>query len=154
MLTIKPLKLHDFTALLELKVPASRLSFVLPFEQAYATRTKNDIFYTLRDNRTVVGFFIIDSAFAHSVTYALRNELGLRNLFIGAEFQDKNYEQQAIDRLRLYAFAINPNCSSICTTLRANDHLGTQLIRSCGFNDTGDKFYGDNGKELIFRCLL
>ncbi|WP_194435506.1 GNAT family N-acetyltransferase [Vibrio fluminensis] len=154
MIALKPAKLKDFASLMQLEVLPEQKACHLPFEQAYHKRSKYDVILTLYIEQHPVGYVVIDKAFSHYATFARRHELGLKYIVLDKSYQKKGHGRRAINKLLVYANAIDSNSDSICVTLPADDNESQQFFKALGFDEEAKLFFGKNGKERIMRHKL
>lgn len=123
MIAIKPTKLKDFSSLMQLDVQEEQIGFAKPFEQAYQKRNKSEVFFTIYSDYLTVGYLIIDKGFAQHAPFAMRHELGLNYLMIDRRFQRQGIGAEALKKLFVYAYTIDPESTSLCVTV-PNSHQG------------------------------
>ncbi|OLQ90272.1 GNAT family N-acetyltransferase [Vibrio panuliri] len=154
MIAIKPAKLKDFASLMQLEVLPEQKHAHLPFEQAYHNRSKYEVILTLSVDHHPIGYLVVDKAFSHYATFARRNELGLKYIVLDKNYQRQGWGKKAMQKLFVYANAINADSDSLCVTLAANDESSQGFFAALGFNEEAKLFFGKNGKERIMRHKL
>ena len=154
MIAIKPAKLKDFASLMLLEVHQEQKETHLPFEQVYHNRSKHEVILALYSECQPIGYLILDKAFSHYATFARRNELGLKYIVLDKHFQRKGLGREVMQKLFIYAYAINSDSDSLCLTLPIKDEASRQFFTAVGFVDTDSFYYGQNGKERIMRHKL
>ncbi|MGF1909880.1 GNAT family N-acetyltransferase [Vibrio kasasachensis] len=154
MIAIRPAKLKDFACLMELEVLEEQKAAHLPFEQVYHNRSKYEVILTLYTERHAVGYVVIDKAFAHYATFSRRHELGLKYIVLDKAYQNKGFGRKAMQKLFIYANAINSDSDSLCVTLPANEEANKHFFTAVGFIEEEKLFFGRNGKERILRHKL
>lgn len=154
MIAIKPTQLKDFSSLLQLEVDKDQAAFFLPFDLAYQKRSKSQIFYTIFYDYLVVGYLIIDKAFAQYVPFAKRHELGLSYIVIDRRFQRQGIGKATLGKLMVYGYAIDTLSNSICATIPQKNTVAMTLFESAGFENTQKSFYDESGKAMIVRHAL
>ncbi|MDB1123772.1 GNAT family N-acetyltransferase [Vibrio algarum] len=152
MITIRKAKLRDYSTLMELEIDPSQETFVSGFGDLYKNRAPEQDFYVVNEGKELLGFFVIDKAFDKKFTFAEKNELGLRNLVIGKQYQGKGYGTLAMKRLLVYVYGAYSDSSSICLTVNKKNIHAYRCYEKAGFIDT-DTFYfgGDAGPQHIMR---
>ncbi|TOZ86550.1 GNAT family N-acetyltransferase [Vibrio parahaemolyticus] len=154
MIAIKPTKLKDFSSLMQLDVQEEQIGFAKPFEQAYQKRNKSEVFFTIYSDYLTVGYLIIDKGFAQHAPFAIRHELGLNYLMIDRRFQRQGIGAEALKKLFVYAYTIDPESTSLCVTV-PNSHQGAlDFFLACGFTNTEKAIYGEQEKEWLMRHPL
>ncbi|GAK86793.1 hypothetical protein JCM19238_4401 [Vibrio ponticus] len=154
MIAIKPAKLKDFASLMQLEVLAEQKAAHLPFEQAYHNRSKYELILALYAEQHPIGYLVLDKAFSHSATFARRHELALKYLVLDKRYQRQGWGRKAMQKLFVYANAIDANSDSLCVTLPAADEASQKFFAAVGFSEEAKLFYGKNGKERIMRHRL
>ncbi|OLQ93856.1 GNAT family N-acetyltransferase [Vibrio ponticus] len=154
MIAIKPAKLKDFASLMQLEVFPEQKALHLPFEQIYHNRSKYEVILTLYAEHHPVGYMVVDKSFSHYATFSRRHELGLKYIVLDKHHQKQGHGREAINKLLVYANAIDSSSDSICVTLPANDTASQQFFTTLGFSEEAKLFFGKNGKERIMRHKL
>jgi RimJ/RimL family protein N-acetyltransferase len=152
MVTIKKAKLKDYAELMALEVTEQQQPFVSDFASLYEQRTPALEFYVINKNTQVLGFFIIDIGYSKKYTFAGNQELGLRNLLIGKQFQGHGYGVQALTRLTDYVYGAYPDITSLCLTVNKKNTGAYRCYVKAGFVDSGELYYGgEAGPQHIMR---
>ncbi|EGU31708.1 hypothetical protein VIBRN418_17968 [Vibrio sp. N418] len=154
MIAIKPAKLKDFASLMQLEVHQEQKENHLPFEEVYHNRSKYEVILALYSERQPIGYLVLDKAFSHYATFARRNELGLKYIVLDKHHQRQGFGREAMQKLFVYAYAVNGDSDSLCVTLPAKDEASRTFFSRIGFSDTDSFFYGESGKERIMRHRL
>lgn len=154
MIAIKPAKLKDFASLMQLEVQEDQKGFFKPFEQAYQQRSKSEVFYTIFHDYLIVGYLVIDKAFAQHAPFAKRHELGLSYLMVDKRFQQQGIGKATLQKLMIYGYAIDTESCSVCATVSSSNDIGIRLFESAGFDNTQKTIYEESGKALILRHSL
>lgn len=154
MVAIKATKLKDFSSLMQLDVEETQKAFFHPFEKAYQNRSKSQSFYTIFHDYLIVGYLVIDKAFAQLAPFAKRHELGLSYIMIDKRFQQQGIGKAALQKLMVYGYAIDADSNSICTTVANTNTVGIKLFETAGFENTQKTIYEESGKALILRHSL
>ncbi|EGQ7649719.1 GNAT family N-acetyltransferase [Vibrio alginolyticus] len=154
MIAIKPTKLKDFSSLMQLDVQEEQKGFFTPFEMAYQKRSKSEAFFTIYSDDLLVGYLVIDKGFSQHAPFAKRYELELKYLMIDQRFQRQGVGSEALRKLFLYAYTINPKSTSLCSTVPQSQQYAMSFLDACGFINTEETTLGDNEKEWILRHPL
>lgn len=154
MIAIKPAKLKDFASLMQLEVHQEQKETHLPFEQLYQNRSKYEVILAIYSDSQAIGYVVLDKAFAHYATFARRHELGLKYIAVDKHYQQKGVGKAVIQKLLVYAYAINGDSDSLCVTIPAKDEASRSFFTRVGFTDTNNFYYSKIGKERIMRHKL
>lgn len=98
-----------------------------------------------------VGFFVLDSTDDKLAYTENQDALLLRSLSINPAYQRKGIGKTAMkDLLINFSTAYYPNCSEIVFGVNEDNAAAYQLYLKCGFEDTGNKYFGgNNGPQII-----
>ncbi|EMK3500862.1 GNAT family N-acetyltransferase [Vibrio vulnificus] len=154
MIAIKPTKLRDFASLMQLDVHEEQKGFFKPFEQAYQKRHRSEAFFTIYSDSSTVGYLVIDKGFSQHAPFAKRHELGLNYLMIDRQYQRQGIGTEALKKLFVYAYTIDPESNSLCLTVPNSHKTANEFFLSAGFTNTDKVIYGEVEKEWILRHPL
>lgn len=154
MIAIKPTKLKDFSSLMQLDVQEEQKGFSTPFEVAYQKRNKSEAFFTIYSDDLLVGYLVIDKGFSQHAPFAKRHELGLKYLMVDRRFQRQGVGSEALRKLFVYAYTIDPESTSLCVAVPQSQQYAISFLDACGFINTEKTTFGENEKEWILRHPL
>ncbi|USD66433.1 GNAT family N-acetyltransferase [Vibrio sp. SCSIO 43136] len=149
MIALKKPKLKHFSALMELNVQPEQQGYVETFEYLYEHRSNEDVIYSITLDGKMIGFFALDLGFSKKYTFAGRQEVELKNLFIDQHFQNKGYGKAALERLALYMYTAYPDVSSVCVLAEKDNQAVIKCCQNAGFEDAKQSFYDNDGKRFI-----
>ncbi|WP_117234645.1 GNAT family N-acetyltransferase [Vibrio maerlii] len=152
---IRPVKLKDFAALMNLEPLPNQKHFASNFESTYPNRKPHEDYFCIEVDKVLVGFFYFDRAYSHTHTFANPKDLGVRNLLIGKGHQRKGYGRKALERMAMIAQGRYPEYRTLCLTVNKKNVAGYNLYVTSGFEDT-NKLYsgGDYGLQHVLRRAL
>ncbi|MCW8331026.1 GNAT family N-acetyltransferase [Photobacterium sp. SDRW27] len=160
MLTIRKMQEVDRHALCELAVAGSQSDFVLPISETLQNQQSSEDFHVicLEDaglNSQIIGFFILDHAFATYPEFSKLGELGLRSYFIDSRFQGAGYGGQSCRLLKQYVVEHYPSVTNLVLTVNLRNTRAIALYLACGFLDS-QKLYlgGPAGPQQILYLPL
>ena len=152
MVTIRKVRFKDYSALMEFTIPEQQQQFVYSFSEIFEQRTPEHDIYVINEGKQLLGFFMLDKAYAKQYTFAKAKELGFRNLVIDEKHQRKGYAKQAFQRLFIYLYGAYPDYNSLCLTVNKKNTAAYNLYNDVGFTDTEKTFHGgDAGPQRIMR---
>ncbi|WP_325205854.1 GNAT family N-acetyltransferase [Vibrio sp. 03_296] len=80
-----------------------------------------------------------------------RHELGLNYLMIDRQYQRQGIGTEALKKLFVYAYTIDPESNSLCLTVPNSHKTANEFFLSAGFTNTDKVIYGEVEKEWILR---
>lgn len=136
-----------------LDVLDDQLAFVAPIDQMLAEPTEGVDFHVMRDGDAVVGFFKIDPPGISTFAFVKDDEIGLRGLLVGAQYQGKGYG-------RAFAAALPGYLAQSYTAPRATlavdegNPVALRTYLSGGWQDSGEIVETRAGPAHILRLAL
>ncbi|WP_028670441.1 GNAT family N-acetyltransferase [Saccharospirillum impatiens] len=106
-------------------------------------------------DETMVGFFIVDSAFAVEFDFCDANDLGIRTFLIDSQHQGLGLGKAATVALRPFLVTAFPGVSAVWLTVNCRNPGAYRCYEQGGFSDTGALYEGGSaGPQHVMRLAL
>jgi RimJ/RimL family protein N-acetyltransferase len=103
----------------------------------------------------IIGFFIIDTAYAQKYAFAQPGDIGLLAYFVDARHQGKGFGKAGVKALYPYLQAQYPNALSVVLTVNCRNLPAIKSYLQGGFEDTQQLYHGGrSGPQHIMRMPL
>lgn len=151
--TLAPLSRDEGATVRHLDVLDSQLPFVAPIDQMLAEPTPGVDFHVLRDGDEIVGFFKIDPPGVSTFDFVAEDELGLRGLLIGAQYQGRGFGRAFAAALPGY-LASRYAAPRATLAVDASNPVALRTYLSGGWQDTGETVETRAGPAHILHLAL
>lgn len=151
--SLAPLTRDQGDTVRHLDVTEAQCAFVAPIDQMLAEPTPGVDFHVIRDGAAVVGFFKIDPPGVSTFDWVGPDEIGLRGLLVGAQFQGHGHG-------RAFAAALPGYLARQYTAPRATlavdeaNPVALRLYLANGWKDAGVTITGRAGPERVLQLAL
>ncbi|GKY88703.1 GNAT family N-acetyltransferase [Sinisalibacter aestuarii] len=152
-LTLAPLSRDAGEQVRHLDLRDEQSLFVAPIDQMLAEPTQGVDFHVIRDTAAIVGFFKIDPPGISTFTWVAPDEIGLRGLLIGAQYQGRGHGRAFAAALPAYLAACYTAPRATLAVDEANP-VARRLYLAGGWQDSGERIDTRAGPAHIMRLDL
>ena len=146
---------EDKPEVLKLSVTEVQKPYVRTIQAILDDSTPQRDCHVLEVAEEIVGFFIIDRAYAEQYDFCEMGNLGFRAYFIDQHRQGKGYGKASIYGLRDYLKTEYPAYPAVVLTVNCRNEKAHQLYLEGGFIDGGELYHGGAaGPQHIMRMSL
>lgn len=155
MITLRNMTEQDTAAVLQLTITEEQTGYVSPIAQILTRGTPSREYHLLEAEGTVVGFFIIDTAYAQQYPFAQPGDLGLLAYFVDATHQGKGFGTAGVQALASYLHTHYPRACAVVLTVNCRNLPAIKSYVQGGFADTQELYHGGrSGPQHIMRMPL
>ena len=149
------MKPQDEAEVLKLSVTETQKPYVGTIDEVFANLTPQRDCHVLEVGEDIVGFFIIDRAYAEQYDFCEAGHLGFRAYFIDQHHQGQGYGKASVYLLHDYLMAEYPAYPAVVLTVNCRNGKARQLYLDGGFVDNGELYHGGAvGPQHILRMSL
>lgn len=153
MIQIEKMSSLHLSDVITLSVESEQLQYVATIDEILACANAQIRPHVIIANDEVVGFFLIDTAYADRYDFAESNSLGLRSFFIDHTHQGNGYAKQTLQILSVYLSSNYPKHTNVYLTVNCKNHLAKECYLKGGFYDTEGLYYGGKSGPQHIMCL-
>jgi RimJ/RimL family protein N-acetyltransferase len=155
LMIIRRMHPQDETHVLKLGVTNAQEPFVGKIQDILDDLTEQRDCHVIEDDGVIVGFFIIDRAYADQYDFCSKNEIGFRAYFIDESQQGNGYGKASILTLKDHLRAEYPGYPAVVLSVNCRNDIAYRLYLRGGFTDTGELYHGGSaGPQHILRMAL
>ncbi|ETX10076.1 acetyltransferase [Marinomonas ushuaiensis DSM 15871] len=136
-----------------LSVESDQLQYVATIDDILASANAQIRPHVIIANDEVVGFFLIDTAYADHNDCVESNSLGLRSFFIDHKHQGNGYAKQTLQILPTYLMSNFPKQTNVYLTVNCKNKLAQKSYLNAGFYDTGNLYHGGKSGPQHIMCM-
>lgn len=151
--TLAPLPRVQGDTVRHLDVTEAQCAFVAPIDQMLGEPTPGVDFHVIRNGADVVGFFKIDPPGVSTFDWVGQDDIGLRGLLIGAQFQGHGHGRAFAAALPGYLTAHYMAPRATLAVDEANP-VALRLYLSNGWQDAGVTITGRAGPAQVLHLAL
>ncbi len=160
-LTLSPLLRGETHRVLHLALSPEQDRFVAPIEQMIGESDPTVDFHIGIVDQEPVAFFKIDRDYRPKISTAPLdacgfepNDLGLRGMLVGQQFQGRGYGKAVMAQLKPYLSGLY-SARHVFLTVNCRNPAAIHLYKNGGWEDTGQLYLGGrSGPQHIFRLRL
>ncbi|MDE1464217.1 GNAT family N-acetyltransferase [Spartinivicinus poritis] len=155
MIIIRKMIESDLAEVKTLSVEESQTKYVGTTSEILQHSSDTNHFHVIQKNKSIIGFFIIDTAYHQQYSFVQERELGLRAFLIDKSLQGNGLGKQAVMTLIPYLKSAYKEWTSITLTVNCQNPGAYKCYLAGGFTDTGELYKeGPAGPQYIMRMDL
>ncbi|KAA8446627.1 GNAT family N-acetyltransferase [Weissella paramesenteroides] len=105
-------------------------------------------------NDTLVSFFTLDTGTEKANYTKQENTILLKSFSTDSRYTGKGFASKTLNALPDFMKKTFPKIKSVILGVNQNNLPAINLYKKCGFQDTGRKYLGEKGYQLIFVLPL
>ena len=106
------------------------------------------------NNGTLVSFFVLDSGLEKDNYTNQKNILLLKSFSTDSRYTGKEFASKTLNSLSNFIKNNFPEIKTVILGVNQKNIPAINLYKKCGFKDTGQKYLGEIGWQLIFALPL
>lgn len=150
---LAPLPRDEGESVRHLDATEAQLAFVAPIDQMLAEPTPGVDFHLIRDGAEIVGFFKIDPPGISTFPFVDADEIGLRGLLIGAQYQGRGYGRAFATALPAY-LAARYKAPRATLAVDEENPVARRIYLAGGWQDSGEMIDTRSGPAHVMRLDL
>lgn len=152
---IRRMQSSDRAAVLNLTVTDAQKPYVGTMQDILDNLKSKQDCHVIEVEAALVGFFIIDCAYADQYDFCAKTDIGFRAYLIDKKQQGKGYGQSSMKMLKDYLRETYPTQPGVVLTVNCRNEIAYKIYVASGFVDTQALYHGgEAGPQHILRMPL